>query len=94
MKKTLLILSLLFSNQLYAENLASNGNGSTNPNVISTSNVNGTIHFTGAIVEPTCELNLKIECIKDNKITPSNRIFTKKTESINENNKLLTITYY
>lgn len=93
MKKTLLILFLIFTSQVYAENLQTNPSNTSSMSSINSTN-SGTINFTGAIVESTCELNSKIECIKDNKITPSDRIFTKKSESINENNKLVTITYH
>lgn len=80
MKKILLTLCLLASTQIYASE--------TIPSP------SGTISFEGAIVEPTCQINSQMNCVKNNKVIPARYVFKTEITQINTNNRLITVTYY
>lgn len=90
MKKLLFILFFIMLNSihpLYAQTKSQNQEKINQ----------GVIHFSGSIVEPSCEFNLnnsKVECIKNNHSISSQYIFKKDVNHINDNNELITISYY
>ena len=92
MKKSLFILffttfTLSCTHSLYAQTFSQNQEKINQ----------GVIHFSGSIVEPSCEFNpnhYKIDCSKNNQTMSSQHIFQTERTQINHNNELITISYY